>query len=431
VAGAATASALVALVAGLWLNGQQAGLGPKAAPPLSIVVLPFANLSDDPSHEYLSAGITTDLTADLSRIPGLLVIGQATSQTFKGRTLDARAISQELNVRYLLDGSVRQKGDEIRFAVQLIDGETGMTRWAERFDRTRAQLLEWQDEIVGRIAIALDYRLTILESERVLRERPNSPEAFDLTARGWALVYAAKSPENYEAARALFVKAIERDPRAINARAGIAWSLGILVLNGWSKSVDQDTEMARVAVAELLALDPNHVIAHHVRGFLLRVQRRTETAVDAFAAATAINPNFAPSHAQLGVSYLELGRPEDAIRSAERAIRLSPRDPNARSWFAFVGMANLHLGRDLEAIPWLARAIDTDSPVALHQVYYMSALALAGRVEEARLALAQFRKERPSMTIGRLQASARSVNPIFAQHRERMYSGLRIAGLPE
>jgi TolB-like protein/cytochrome c-type biogenesis protein CcmH/NrfG len=393
--------------------------------------LPFANLSDDPSHEFLAAGITTDLIADLSRIPGLLVIGQATSQTFRGRQIGTRAISQELNVRYLLDGNVRQNGDEIRFAVQLIDGDTGMTRWAERFDRKRAQLSKWKDEIVGRIAIALDYRLTMLESERVLRERPNSPEAFDLTARGWALVYAAKTPDNYEAARVLFMQAIERDPRAINARAGIAWSLGILVLNGWSKSVEQDAEMARRAVTELLALDPNHVIAHHVRGFLLRIQRRTETAMDAFAAAIAINPNFAPSHAQLGQVYLELGRPEDAIKSAERAVRLSPRDPNARSWFACIGMANLHLGRDLEAISWLARATDTDSPVAVHQGYYISALALAGRVDEASVALAQFRKQRPSMTIGSFTASARSVNPIFAEHRQRMYAGLRMVGFHE
>ena len=428
--GTSVLGGIIALFTGFCLYWQFGGKL-STPPPLSIVVLPFTNLSGDPDQEYFAAGITADLTADLSRLPDTFVIAPATAQTFKGKQIDARQVSRELNVRYLLEGNVRRADDDIRINVQLIDGNSGSTRWAERFDRKRGQIAEWQDEIVGRIAIALDHRLTMLESERVLRERPTSPEAFDLAARGWALVYASKKPENYYAARALFMQAIERDHRAVNARAGVAWSSGISLLNGWSKSEAEDAGMARAAVAELLAHDPNHVIAYQVRGFLLRYEQRTEAAREAFATAVAINPNFAPGHAQLGVTELELGRPEEAVQSAERAIRLSPRDPNVRSWFAFIGMAMLHLGRDAEAITWLSRAIDADIPIALHQAYYVSALALAGRAADARLALAQFRKARPSATISGLRTSARSTNPNFVAQRERLYDGLRTAGLPE
>jgi TolB-like protein/DNA-binding winged helix-turn-helix (wHTH) protein/Flp pilus assembly protein TadD len=403
----------------------------RAAPPLSIAVLPFANLSDDPGQEYFSDGVTQELTSELSRLPGVFVIAHATARTFKGKDIDARRIGRELNVRYLLEGSTRGLGDQVRVSAQLVSAGTGATVWAERFERARDELAIWEGEVIGRIANALNFRLTRLESERGLRERGGNPEAFDLTTRGWALVHAAKNPNNYLSARAHFERAVERDPEAVNALAGIAWTSAILVLDGWSNSPTLDNAAAESAAAKALALNPNHVIAHHVRGFLFRMQGRTSAARDAFSTAVAINPNFAPGYAQLGATELELGRPEPAIFAVERAIRLSPRDPSLGPWLAFVGMARLHLGQYQDAVSWLTRAIDTGTPVARHNAYLSSALALAGNLPEARAVLADFRKILPSATISTLRRAALSTDPKFVEQQERFFEGLRTAGLPE
>ena len=403
----------------------------SAAPPLSIAVLPFTNLGNDPGQEYLSDGVTQALTTELSRLQGVFVIAHATARTFKGKEIDARQIGRELNVRYLLGGSIRGMGDQVRVSAELVSAETAATVWAERFERRRDELAVWEDEAVGRIANALNFRLTRLESERGLRERGGNPEAFDLTTRGWSLVYAAKTPDNYVSARSHFQRAVERDPEAVNALAGIAWVSAILVLDAWSVSPAQDLEAAEVAAAKALALNPNHVVAHHVRGFLFRMQGRTSGARDAFRTAIAINPNFAPGYAQLGATEVELGQPEAAITAVERAIRLSPRDPSLGPWLAFVGMAKLHLGEYQDAVSWLTRAVDTGTPIARHHAYLASALALAGRAPEARAVLAEFRKLVPSATISTLRIAARSTDPKFVLQQERFFEGLRTAGLPE
>jgi TolB-like protein/DNA-binding winged helix-turn-helix (wHTH) protein/predicted TPR repeat methyltransferase len=406
-----------------------------APPPFSVVVLPFNNVSDDADQDYFAAGLTIDLTTDLSRLPGAFVISPATAQTFNGKSVDARQVGRDLNVRYLLEGSVRQSGNQIRINVQLIDSGTGAHLWAERFELERDHLPAWQNDIVGRIATALNYRLTRLESERTFRERRDYPDAHDLTTRGWALVYREKTSRNYDAARALFKQALERDPQAVNAMAGIGWVSGVSVLSGWSAAPSEDVSAAEAAVVQLLAIDPNHVVGHHVRGFLLRLQRRPEAARDAFRTVVALDANFAPGYAQLGVTELELGRPEEAISSLEHAIRLSPRDPNLGHWLGFIGMAELHQGRHAEAASWLARSIQIDmdpgTPTALQHAYFVSALALAGRPAEARVALADFRRAKPSATIARVRAAALSTEAAFVSQQEYLYEGLRIAGLPE
>jgi tetratricopeptide (TPR) repeat protein len=168
---------------------------------------------------------------------------------------------------------------------------------------------------------------------------------------------------------------------------------------------------------------------------LLRRQRHPEAARDAFRTVVALNPNFAPGYAQLGVTELELGRPEEAVKSLERAVRLSPRDPSIGHWLGFIGIAEFHLGRHAEATTWLARAVqinmDPGTPTAVQHAYFVSALALAGRPDEARAALADFRRAKPSATIAGLRAMAFSKEPAFVSQQEHLYEGLRITGLPE
>jgi TolB-like protein/DNA-binding winged helix-turn-helix (wHTH) protein/Tfp pilus assembly protein PilF len=411
-----------------WFSGQGK---PMPAPPLSIAVLPFTNLSDDPDQAYFAEGVSSDLSTALSRLPGMFVIAHATARKFRGRDIDTSQVGDELNVRYLLDGSVRRTGNQIRINAQLVDTATGASVWAERFARKRDELSAWQDEVIGRIATSLNFRLAALESKRALLDWGDDPQARDLITRGWAMVYAAKKPRPYESAQALFQQALERNPRAVNALAGIGWTAAVSVLDGWSIAPAKDLTVAKAAVAEALALDPNHVVAHHVRGFMLRLEKRTNLAHDAFRTVVTINPNFAPGHAQLGATALELGRPEETVPAIKRAVRLSPRDPNLGPWFAIAGMAELHLGHYEEAVSWLVRAIDTGTPVALHQAYLAGALALAGREAEARAALADFQKAERAATITGLRAQAYSTELRFVAQRERLYEGLRMAGLPQ
>ena len=401
--------------------------------PLSIAVLPFNNLADDPDLEIIAAGVSIDLTTDLSRIPGAFVIAHGTAQSFKGQNVDARQVGRDLNVRYVIEGSLRRSGNEVRIDVGLIEAGSGRHLWTERFTLERNEIAAWQDEIVGRIASALNFRLARVETERTLRERRDYPDAYDLTTQGWALIYTAKSPENYDAARKLFQQALGRNPESANALAGLGWSSAISVLNGWSASPAADVAVAEGAVAQLLVIDPNHVVGNHVRGFLLRLQRRTGAAREAFRTVAALNPNFAPAHAQLGVTEIESGRPEEAIKSIERAIRLSPRDPDHSLWLSFIGIAELHRGRLQEAVFFLGRALEVDTSTAtgIQRAYLASALMLVGRTTEGRAALAEFRKAKPSATIAGLRAAARSTDAAFIAQQERFFEGLRMAGLPE
>jgi TolB-like protein/DNA-binding winged helix-turn-helix (wHTH) protein/tetratricopeptide (TPR) repeat protein len=414
---------------GWWWFGLQGR--PTSAPPLSIIVLPFENFSDDPGQEHFANGVSSDLTTELSRLPGMFVISHATARTLRGKDIDPGQIGRELNVRYLLEGSVRQTREQMRINVQLVDTASGASAWADRFERERDQLHPWGDEVIGRIAMTLYFRLTRLEGDRALRERGDDPEAFDLTTRGWALVYTANKRETYHTARALFEQALEKDPRAVNALVGIGWTSAVSVLDDWSASPAADLATAESAVAQALALDPNHFIAHHVRGLTHRLRQRTQAARDAFQTAVALNPNWASGYAQLAATALELGRPEETVAAIERAIRLSPRDPNLGPWLANAGKAELHLGHYDEAASWLARAIETGTPSARNDAYLAAALALAGRADEARTALAKFRQMKPSATIASLRAQARSTEPGFVTQQERFFEGLRLAGLPE
>ena len=183
----------------------------RELPRLSIVVLPFTNLSNDPDQEYFADGITDDLTTDLSRISGSFVIARNTAFTYKGKPIDTKQIGRELGVRYVLEGSVRRTGDQVRVNAQLIDTESGAHLWADRFDTDRANLAEAQSEITGRLAWALDIELLRDASRRIERENTVNPDARDLVMRGWASWYRPASLERQEALRA-FEHALEMDP---------------------------------------------------------------------------------------------------------------------------------------------------------------------------------------------------------------------------
>ena len=247
---------------------------PAAAPRLSIVVLPFSNLSNDPEQEYFADGITDDLTTDLSRIPGSFVIARNTAFTYKGKPVDARQIGRELGIRYVLEGSVRRTANQARVNIQLIDAESGAHVWADRFNTDCANLAEAQDEIIGRLARSLNVELFKDAGRRIERERMADPDALDLIMRGRSAMQRPPSAAAYGEALPLFERALELDPRSVDAKLAVGCNLAGKVADGWSSSRQQDLARAEQLLREVLEVDPNSVLARQNMGLVLRDQNR-------------------------------------------------------------------------------------------------------------------------------------------------------------
>ncbi|MBV9518946.1 MAG: tetratricopeptide repeat protein [Hyphomicrobiales bacterium] len=327
-----------------------AKLAEHTAPRMSIVVLPFTNLSGDPNLEYFADGFTDDLTTDLSRISGSFVIARTTASTYKGKaTLSANEIASELGVRYVLEGGIQKAANHIRVNAQLIDGETGAHLWAERYDRDSADFLQLQDEITNQIANALNLTLIQSESDRSWRDHPSNPDAVDFTLRGNALITQNPDPKMCVDARRLFEKAIELDPKNVDAFVGLAWTYADEWGEGWNSGIDDFEMRKRIdsALTSALAINPGSAFAYHVKSeaFAYDDSRNWRgelvKAIDAAEVALALNPNRATTHAWLGRLYAKVGHPERTAPLIEQAMRLSPRDPNIRSWLYMLGMSQL------------------------------------------------------------------------------------------
>src|SRR6516162_4373538 len=355
---------------------------------LSIVVLPFANLSNDPEQEYFVDGITDDLTTDLSRLSGSFVIARNTAFTYKGKPVDAKQIGHELGVHYILEGSVRRLADEVRVNVQLIDGENGAHLWADRFDTDRANLAAAQDEITGRLARALKVELVADVGRRIDRERAVDPDARDLVMRGRALLLKAGSVAAWQEAVAAFERALEIDPRSVDARIGLATALGRSVADGWSNSVQDDMARAELLLLEALA-DANSASAHAEMGRVRRLQNRLAEAKIELETAIALDRNLVGALRQLGQTMMYLGQPEAGIPYIEKALLLSPRDSDLASVYRALGVCHLLLGHVDQAVELLGRA-RAENPRFWYIHYWLAAaLGLRGELDEARAALAE------------------------------------------
>jgi adenylate cyclase len=402
------------------------------APRLSMIVLPFANLSGDPAQDYFADGITEDITTDLSRIPDSFVIARNTAFTFKGKTVDAKQIGHELGVRYVLEGSVRRAGTRVRANAQLIDARNGAHLWAERFDCDRSDLMDVQDEIVGRIASALGAQLIDAESKRAMRERPTNPDAVDLTMQGWASLNRSPTHESLADARRLFERAIALDATAASALVGLACGLVRAVNSGFSSSLDADLARAHTLVGKALAIAPENERAHWVLGSILRSERKLEQAVAAFEAAITLDRNLAPAFGSLGDVVTFLGRPDETIRYNHQAIRLSPRDPMLASWQFDIGMAHGLLGSLDDAVEALLRARNNNPELPFVGFGLAAAYAMAGNLDLARIELAAAQKTAPWATNAAKikEAVPPCDNPKSRDMIEKfLWTGLRLAGL--
>jgi TolB-like protein len=402
---------------------------PSSPPRLSIVVLPFANLGGDPEQDYFVDGVTESLTTDLSRIRGSFVIGRHTAFTYKGKSVDLKQIGRELNVRYVLEGSVQRSGKRLRVNVQLVDAESANHLWAERFDKPVADLFDMQDEIVSRLAIALNAQLIEAEARRA--ERSLHPNSMDPYFQGRAWFNKGPTPEHMNQARGFFARALALDPENIEAMVGMA-SVDATV--GGTLLTDDRT--ARLSAAETnaikaLSLTPDHAVAHLVLGIVYIFTSRAAQAIAECEQALAINRNLANAHSTIGIAKCLMGRAAETEGHILEALRLSPLDITAYSWKFYVGVAKIQLGADAEAVGWLRRSIEANRNFSLAHFALAAALGLLGALDEARTAARAGLALNSGFTIRRLRAVQPSGNPTYDAGRERYWKGARLAGVPE
>jgi TolB-like protein/class 3 adenylate cyclase len=401
----------------------------RSRPRLSIVVLPFANLSGDPEQEYFVDGVTESLTTDLSRISGSFVIGRHTAFTYKGKALDLKKIGRELNVRYALEGSVQRSGNRLRVNVQLVDAESGNHIWAERFDKPIADLFDMQDEIVSRLANALDARLIEAEARRA--ERSLHPDAMDLYFQGIAFANRGTTPEYLTRARGFFERALALDPECIEALVGIANVNEGIAIASLTDDPAPYLAIAEAASNRALSLAPQHALAHLRLGIVLILTNRAAQGIAECERALALDRNLAHAHAWIGLAKVYIGRAAETEAHVHEALRLSPRDARSYVWLLIVGVAKFHLNADGEAVAWLRRSIEANLNHPVPHFWLAAALARLGALDEAKAAARAGLVLNPDFTIRRLRTQLPSDNPTYRAGRERFHESMRLAGVPE
>jgi TolB-like protein/class 3 adenylate cyclase len=430
------ASLVVIAAAATWWTAPRFFSGGRAVGPepprLSIVVLPFTNLSGDPAQEYFADGITEDLTTDLSRLAGSLVISRNTAFTFKGRVVDARQIGRELGVRYVLEGSVRRMGRTVRINAQLVDAGTGAHLWAEQIDADQGALTTSPDNfgVASRLARALSVELVNVEGRRAPRA---NPDAVDLVMRGWSLLHAGPNREDVQNAVTLFEAALRIDPDNIQANVGLAQALIHVYRSRWDPERAMVLARADEAATRATAFAPDHAQAQSVKAEILGLQKRFDEALATYDRAIALDRNLTTAHVGRARHLIVSGRAADAVASVERAIRLSPRDPDLYLWYYVVCHAHTHLARDALTIEWCLKSIATGKVFWHVWVDLASAYAWRGQTAEASAAVAEILKLRPGLTVQQMveEARAGSDNETFRKEYQRIAEGVRRAGLPE
>jgi len=419
------------------LDVAQAALA-KPAPPaperhepprLSLVVLPFANFGGDPEQEYFVDGVTESLTTDLSRIRGALVIARNTAFTYKGKATDVKQIGRELEVRYVLEGSVQRGGNRIRVNAQLVDAETGNHIWAERFDKPIADLFDMQDEIVARLANQLQAELIGAEARRA--EKTPNPDSVDLYFQGQAMLNRGFSADLLTAARGFFERALELDPDNVDARASARIVDAAAAFGFMFDDPRPILAQAEADLAKCLAAAPNHARAHFGMGMVLCATNRALRCMEELEQALAIDPNFARARAFFGLAHVYVGRVEETEGHVVEALRLSPRDPLIHLWLMFAGFAKTLLGKWEEALPWLRKSIDANPNNPWSNFYLSACLVHLDRLDEARSAVRSGLAVNPKFSIKRLRAFGESDNAVFLAQRERMIEAMRMAGAPD
>ena len=390
----------------------------------SIAVLPFVNMSGDPSQEYFSDGITEDLITDLSKVSELFVIARNSAFTFKNKTVKVQDVGKELRVRFILEGSIRKVGNRVRINAQLIDAISGGHLWAERYDRDLVDIFDLQDEVTQKIVAALTLNLTKREEKQLAHRSTENLKAYDCVLRGMK-EYWKYTKEGNSQAQVLFQKAIELDPYYAEA---YSW-LGLSLLHSWTQAWNKEPQIldrAYQIAKQALTLNDSLSEAHRILGDIYLFQKEHAKAVSEFKEAISLNPNYADALAGLADVFNWAGKPEDAISLIKKAMHLNP---HHNAWYPYtLGVSYIFLQQIEKAVDILQRGlIHNPDFLAIH-------LALAGlyadmdRIEDANMEVEEVLRLSPDFTLQVLQEMIPLKDPVV---KERLINAARKAGLPE
>jgi adenylate cyclase len=401
-------------------------------PSLSLVVLPFTNLSGDASQDYLGDVLTEELTTSLSRLPDSFVVSRTTAFAYRGKAEDVKDIGKELGVRYALEGSAQKSGARIRVNAQLIDAETGAHIWADQFDANQGEMLAMQDEIVTRLARALQIRLVAVEASRVRRSHPENPDAEELAMQCEAGYLRSGVTANVaQPVFAICERALEMDNRNVRALAILAVRSVARVTTLSSDAPRAELGKADELSARALAVDPNNYLAHYARASFLAYQRPDEAMAEA-ERALALNPSFLPTYIAFWWANWTEGRPEKANEYAETALRLSPHDPISFVFLGLKGFGLFSLSRYEGAADALRSSVAANPGQGISHLMLAASLALAGRDADAREALQRYLALAGAAgSITQVKGRQPFEAPFVREVYDRVYEGLRKAGLPE
>ena len=389
----------------------------------SIAVLPFDNLSEESNQEYIADGLTENIIAALSNISEMLVIARNSTFVYKDKPVKIQQVSEELGVRYVLEGSVQKSGDNLRISAQLIDATTGYHLWAKRYDRNLKDLFVLQDEITLKIISALRVKLTEGEQARLNDKSTDNLDSFLKVQEGTPYFFRFNEESNIKA-RQMFEEALALDPENATACTMLAWTYLMEVRSGWSKSPGRSMEQTVELAQKALALNDTLAATHSLLGHIYLDKRQYEKAIAEAERAVALNPNGADAHAHLGKTLNYVGRWQEAIALLKKAIRINPIPPN---WYLFMlGQSYSFVGQYGEAIAMYKTVLqrnpdDFSALIGLAAVYGAS-----GREEKARAAVAEILRIEPKFSLERAAEESMYKNQADT---ESMIDSLRRAGL--
>lgn len=405
---------------------REFGAAPFSVVP-AIAALPFANLSSDPDQGYFADGIVEDLITALSKFKTLAVVGRASSFVYKGRAVDAREVATQLGVRYLLDGSVRRSGDEVRVSAQLIDGESGRQLWAEKFDGAVTRVFDFHDRITTSVIGLIEPRIRLAEIERSRAKRPESIDAWDLYLQALPIVYGSDVAA-YDTAIELLERAVGLDPAYGPAIALAAWAHEKRRTFGGVAPAGVDDKARSIELARrALDLDPGDAFALAMMGWFRCLFDNDFSGVRLVERAVEINPNSVPVLQFAGTTYMIGGDLEDALVVSKRAVALSPGGPENYMSLTHIAQAYVNLGDFEQAIPWAQQATELNPRYLYGHMTLACAHAHLGRMAEAREAARAALAVFPALTVPALDKP-----PVRYVERRRVWAdGLRLAGIPE
>ncbi|MDH3800863.1 MAG: tetratricopeptide repeat protein [Deltaproteobacteria bacterium] len=389
----------------------------------SIAVLPFSNLSGDPEQEYFSNGLTEEIIAALGSVPKLFVIARNSTFIYKGKPVKVQQVSEELGVRYVLEGSVKKAGDKVRITAQLIDALNGHHLWAKRYDRNLKDIFAVQDEITKEIISAMQVKLTEGEQVRAAAKGTNNLEAYLKYLQANELINRI-NPESNALGKQLAEEAIALDPEYAWAYYALGRAYTLDVWLGTSKSPKQSIARAIELTQKAIALDDTFAEAYSRLGFLYSMTRQHDKGIAEAEKAMALNLNSATAHFFLGKTLFFAGRAEESIPEYKKAIRLNPIPPNAYPWS--LGLSYAYTGQYEEAITWCEKAVRQAPDSLLARMMMAVVYSVSGRDEQARAESAEVLRIQPRFSLKKFE---KKLTYKKKTDRELFLGALRKAGL--